>query len=115
MVNGDTDGWCQLAGDAGFLNIPKKSCKFSIFEIKFAIAQKLFPLRPEITVHGGSQSLGENYLQFGEGETTACPNTAVVLDSWASHNRAELVNWPGSNGRCLLETSLATAELTRGL
>lgn len=56
-----------------------------------------------------------SYLQLSNGEATTSANAAVVLDGRASHNRAQLVNWTGSNSSGLGETGLTTAVLAAGL
>ena len=55
------------------------------------------------------------YLQFSQGEATSGSNTAVVLDSWASHNRSQLVNWSWGDGCRLRKTGIATSQLSAGL
>jgi len=54
-------------------------------------------------------------LELLEGETTTCPDAAVVLDTGASNNRAEEVDGTGSNSTRLGDACLATTELTAGL
>ena len=50
-----------------------------------------------VQVSGGDCGGGERTLQLSEGETTAGPDAAVVLDGGASHNGAEEVDGTGGN------------------
>lgn len=55
------------------------------------------------------------YLELSKGEATALADTAVVLDSRASHNGAELVEGTGGDGSSLSLTGGASRLLLAGL
>lgn len=55
------------------------------------------------------------YLQLSQSEATTGTDTAVVLDSRASHNRSELVNRTGCEGGSLSLAGNASRGLLAGL
>ena len=55
------------------------------------------------------------YLELSKSESTAGTDTAVVLDSRAVHNGAQLVNRTGSNSSGLGAAGLTTTQLAAGL
>jgi len=55
------------------------------------------------------------HLQLSKGETTAGADTAVVLESRATDNGAELVDGAGSDGGSLSSASVAASLLLAGL
>lgn len=100
-----------------FSYIPAKaavSCSFSLFlHVDFHFRCRDDRMAARIAgERGGNPRI---YLQLSKGEATTSANAAVVLDGRASHNRAQLVNWTGSNSSGLGETGLTTAVLTAGL
>ena len=56
-----------------------------------------------------------SHLQLGDCETTSSTYTTVVLDRWGANNRSELVYWTRGDLSSLLETGIATSELSSGL
>jgi hypothetical protein len=54
-------------------------------------------------------------LELSKGESTSFTNATVVLDGWASHHGAELVDWTRSDESCLLNAVCATTRLAAGL
>jgi hypothetical protein len=92
-VDGDTDGWCELAWDTSLLlylseNLPLHVlCDFGL----------------------------HSYLQLGDGETTSSSNTAVVLDGWAADDWSQLVDWARSDSSSLGKTGIAASELAARL
>lgn len=96
MVNGDADGWSELAWDTSLL--------WNGLDMIFLLA-------------GCSKHVGKSWtdLQLLEGETTASSDAAVVLNGGTSYNWAELVDWARSKGGSLRETSLTTSVFPAGL
>ena len=58
---------------------------------------------------------GLTYLELGEGETTTGTHSAVVFDTWATDNRAELIDWPWRNSYSFGVASISTTQLAAGL
>ena len=101
VVNGDTDGTGELNRDTSFLNKMKKEPHESPF------MYHSFP---------STSSLKDRiYLQLIPGEPTTSPDTAVVLDGRAVHNRTQLVGRTGSDSSGLCETGVTSAVLATGL
>ena len=55
------------------------------------------------------------YLQLSQGESTSSSYTAVVLDSWASDDWSQLVDWAGCDSCRLRKTGITASELTAWL
>ena len=53
-------------------------------------------------------SLRLTYLELGEGEPTTGAHSAVVLNTWAADNRAELIDWPWCNSYSFGVASVST-------
>lgn len=87
-VDRDTDGGCELAGDASGL----RYCQTRLT---------------------GSEQ--DTHLQLSQGETTAGTDTAVVLDGGAADNGAQLVDGARSDGGGLSSAGVATGLLLAGL
>ena len=90
-VDRDTDGGCKLAGDASSLGTWS------------------------VTVRCKSIGQQDTHLQLSKGETTASADAAVVLESGAADDRAELVDGAGSDGSGLSSASVAASLLLAGL
>lgn len=98
VVDGDTDGGGQKAGDTGGLR--------RLLEVFVTHGEQRFCLL---------RRAAETHLQLSQGEATAGTDFPVVLDAGATNNRAETVDGAGGDGGGLGLACDTAAVLLAGL
>lgn len=97
-VDRDADGEGKFAGNAGFLrdNIVSK-------------------MTMDYTENSAVSSLELTYFELDQREPTTGAHSAVVFDTRATDNRAELINWSWSNSYSFGVASISTTQLAARL